>query len=111
MGKWQVGIVLVFVVVYSITVVVTGNAVWIIPGLILAAILLTYAALNWGITKREYRKHGGDVEAEMADNEDPIPSTHLIPDDVRPTGDTPEAHDELNPHDVPPGSPIREAVE
>jgi hypothetical protein len=111
MGKWQVGIVVVFLVVYAITVIATGNAVWVIPGVILAVILLAYAGLNYGITKREYRKHGGDIEAEMSDNEDPIPSTHLIPDDVRPAGDTPEAHDELSPHDVPIGSPIRETVE
>jgi hypothetical protein len=111
MGKWQVGIVLVFVVIYAITVAVTGHPVWIIPGAILALILLVYAGINWGITKRQYERHGGDIEAEMADNEDAIPSSHLIPDDVRPTGDTPEAHDELSPHDVPPSSPMRETVE
>jgi hypothetical protein len=111
MGKWQVGIVLAFVVIYAITVAVTGHAIWIIPGVILAAILLVYAGINWGITKRQLERHDGDIGAEMADNEDPIPSSHLIPDDVRPAGDTPEAHDELNPHDVPLSSPIREDVE
>jgi len=111
MGKWQVGIVLVFVVIYAITVAVTGHPLWIIPGVILALILLVYAGINWGITKRQYERHDGDIEAEMSDNEDPIPSAHLIPDDTRPTGDTPEAHDELSPHDVPLSSPMREDVE
>ena len=32
-------------------------------------------------------------------------------DDDRPVGDTPEAHDEINPRDIPPGHPGREAAE
>jgi hypothetical protein len=31
-------------------------------------------------------------------------------DDSRPLGDTEEAHDEVNPHDVPLDSPVREEV-
>ena len=31
---------------------------------------------------------------------EPIPSTHLITDDERPLGDTPEAHDEVSPRDL-----------
>jgi hypothetical protein len=34
-----------------------------------------------------------------------------ITDDETPAGDTPEVHDELSPHDIPPGHPIREVVE
>ena len=111
MGKWHIGIVLGFVVIYSATVLITGHPTWIIPAGILALILLAYAGVNWSITHRQRAVHGDDVGAAMADNTDPIPSSHLIPDDIRPTGDTPEAHDELNPHDVPLSSPIRHAVE
>ena len=32
------------------------------------------------------------------------------PDDERPLGDTPEAHDEINPHDLPKGHPARKAA-
>ena len=32
-------------------------------------------------------------------------------DDERPLGDTPEAHDEINPHDIPKGSPGRQEAE
>lgn len=32
----------------------------------------------------------------------------FTPDDETPLGDTPEAHDELSPHDLPPDHPGRE---
>ena len=45
----------------------------------------------------------------MTGEEEPLgPAT---PDDETPAGDTPEAHDELSPHDLPKGHPGRpEAV-
>ena len=33
------------------------------------------------------------------------------PDDETPAGDTPEAHDELSPHDIPKSNPGRPAAE
>jgi hypothetical protein len=33
------------------------------------------------------------------------------PDDQTPLGDTPEAHDEISPHDLPPDHPARPAAE
>jgi hypothetical protein len=35
----------------------------------------------------------------------------LTPDDERPLGDTPEAHDEINPHDIPLDNPGRREAE
>ncbi len=35
----------------------------------------------------------------------------LTPDDETALGDTPEAHDELSPHDLPPGHPGRQEAE
>ncbi len=35
----------------------------------------------------------------------------LTPDDETPLGDTPEAHDEISPHDLPPGHPGRDEAE
>ncbi len=35
----------------------------------------------------------------------------LTPDDETPAGDTPEAHDELSPHDLPPDHPARHEAE
>lgn len=34
-----------------------------------------------------------------------------ITDDETPAGDTPEVHDEVSPHDIPPGHPMREVIE
>ncbi len=41
----------------------------------------------------------------------PEPLGPLTPDDETPLGDTPEAHDEITPHDLPPGHPGRQAAE
>jgi len=38
-----------------------------------------------------------------------MPADQERPDD-RPLGDTPEAHDEISPHDLPPDHPGRPAV-
>jgi hypothetical protein len=35
----------------------------------------------------------------------------FTPDDETPAGDTPEAHDEISPHDLPKDHPGREAAE
>lgn len=54
-------------------------------------------------------------------HDDPQPPPHddqadeplgpLTPDDQTPLGDTPEAHDEISPHDLPKGHPGRAAAE
>jgi hypothetical protein len=35
----------------------------------------------------------------------------VTPDDQTPLGDTPEAHDEINPHDIPLDNPGRQEAE
>ncbi|HEV2786369.1 MAG TPA: hypothetical protein VGV67_08285 [Solirubrobacteraceae bacterium] len=35
----------------------------------------------------------------------------MTPDEETPAGDTPEAHDEISTHDLPPGHPGREEAE
>ena len=54
------------------------------------------------MSKREPSPHD-----ESADE----PLGPVTPDDQTPLGDTPEAHDEINPHDLPPGHPGRGAAE
>ena len=45
----------------------------------------------------------------MTDEKEPLgPAT---PDDQTPLGDTSEAHDEISPHDLPPGHPARKEAE
>ena len=110
MAKWQLGILGVFLVVFAITALLTGEPVYIIPVVILAALVLLYAVVNRAASKRIEEKHGS-LEDALSDDEESIPSAHLIPDDDTAVGDTPEAHDEITPHDLPLGHPGREAAE
>lgn len=52
-----------------------------------------------------------DKTARPHDSEAREPLGPLTPDDQTPLGDTPEAHDEITPHDVPKDHPSRQAVE
>jgi hypothetical protein len=73
---------------------------------IVAAVL----AINGAMRKRVTSRHDS-LEDAMSDEKEPLPSSHLIPDNETAAGDTPEAHDEINPHDLPAGHPGREAAE
>src|SRR3954452_2621134 len=86
-------------------------AIWIIPLAVLALVVIGWVAVNAAGTKRIAERQGGDPERAVEDSADPVPSTHLIPDDQRPLGDTPEAHDEVNPHDIPLDNPARHEAE
>ena len=84
---------------------------WIIAVVIVLLIVAAWFAINQAGRKRVENRHGGDIERALADENEPIPSTHLITDDERPLGDTPEAHDEINPHDLPRDNPARREAE
>ena len=71
-----------------------------IPITILAVICLAAALV--------YRTVGTSRTA-ASDNTDTTP--RLSAEGGRPLGDTPEAHDEINPHDLPPDHPGRHAAE
>jgi predicted lipid-binding transport protein (Tim44 family) len=71
-----------------------------IPVLILTALLAIVAVA--------YRTIGTSRTA-AADNTDTTP--RLNAEQGRPLGDTPEAHDEINPHDLPPDHPGRHEAE
>jgi hypothetical protein len=45
------------------------------------------------------------------DNESEEPLGPATPDEETPLGDTPEAHDEISPHDLPKDHPGRRAAE
>jgi HAMP domain-containing protein len=110
MAKWQLGSVVVFLAIFGLTALITGSVLFFIPALVLAALVFGYALLNWAMTKRVEARHDS-LEDAMSDETEPLPSSHLIPDDSTPAGDTPEAHDEINPHDLPPDHPGRAAAE
>jgi hypothetical protein len=52
-----------------------------------------------------------DKRPERHDDTSPEPLGPMTPDDETPAGDTPEAHDELSPHDLPAGHPGRAEAE
>ena len=81
-----------------------------IAALIIAALVAGWFALN-GVARRNVASRHDSPEDAMSDETEPLPSAHLIPDDETAAGDTPEAHDEINPHDLPPGHPGRRAAE
>src|SRR4051794_34161675 len=110
MARWQLGSIVVFLVIFALTVILTGNPVYIIPAVILAVLVFGYAGVEWAMTRRVAARHD-PLEDAMPDESEPLPSSHLIPDDSTPAGDTPEAHDEINPHDIPPDHPGRQAAE
>ena len=111
MGKWILGTLAFFFLVFCATAIITGEPVFIIPVAILGVLFLGYMGVEWLLSRRVMRKHHGDWGEAMADHEDPVPGAHLIPDDTRPFGDTPEAHDEVNPHDLPLEHPGRGEAE
>lgn len=110
MSRWMVATVVGFMVILCGVVLLTTDAIFVIPVLILGVLVLGYALLNRGLTKRLVDKHGS-LEEAMGSGDEAIPATHLMADDETPLGDTKEAHDEINPHDLPMGHPGRKAAE
>jgi hypothetical protein len=110
MAKWQLALVVAFLAVFGITVILTGNPTYLIAAVIIAALVVGWALVNRAMTKRVAARHDS-IEDAMSDESEPIPSSHLIPDNETAAGDTPEAHDEINPHDMPPDHPGRQAAE
>jgi hypothetical protein len=52
-----------------------------------------------------------DPKAPPHDKESDEPLGPVTPDDETDVGDTPEAHDEISPHDLPKGHPGRKQAE
>ena len=110
MGR-PLGIAAIVVLVgFAVAALLSGEVAYLVPVVILALIVGGYALLNRGMHEKVLRDAGGQEEA-MADADEAIPSAHLIPDDETPAGDTSEAHDEINPHDLPMDHPGRMAAE
>jgi hypothetical protein len=87
------------------------DAIWLIPIAIIVLLVIGMLAFGRAATRANLRRHGGSTEAAMGDADDPVPSTPFIPDDATPAGDSPELHDEIDPHDLPPDHPGRHAAE
>jgi hypothetical protein len=81
-----------------------------IAALIIAALIVVVFAVN-GAMRRSVTARHDSLDDAMSDENEPLPSAHLIPDNETAAGDTPEAHDEINPHDLPRDHPGRRAAE
>jgi hypothetical protein len=110
MARWMLALIAAFLVVFCATVLLTGDAIYLVPAVILAAVVLGYALANQALTHRVARRHGSMAEA-LQDERDGIPSAHVIGDDETAVGDTTEAHDEITAHDLPKSHPGRRAAE
>src|SRR3954449_2128481 len=98
MARWMTGVVVLFVVAFAATALLTGEPGYIVPVLVLALLLAGYALLNRALTTRKCPRDGS-LKETMSGNTAPMPSAHIVPDDDTALGDTPEAHDEISPHD------------
>ncbi|HEV3001808.1 MAG TPA: hypothetical protein VGW75_13795 [Solirubrobacteraceae bacterium] len=74
------------------------------------AIPITILAVICSVVALAYRTLGTGSRAKAADStEGGLPT--LAAEESRPLGDTPDAHDEINPHDLPPDHPGRHEAE
>ncbi|HEX8206856.1 MAG TPA: hypothetical protein VF587_12420 [Solirubrobacteraceae bacterium] len=87
--------------------IVIAIVAWVAIGIGGALVVLLLAAICAGVFL-VYRTAGTSRSA-ASDNTDATP--RLRAEGNRPLGDTPEAHDEINPHDLPPDHPGRHAAE
>ena len=71
-----------------------------------AVLALAVVCLIAAVAARMVTSRGGGGDADSSSN---VPQQQ--PRGERPLGDTPEAHDEINPHDLPPGHPARGEAE
>ena len=83
--------------------------------ILIAVLIIAVLVAGWfivnGVARRSVASRHDSLENAMSDENEPLPSAHLIPDNETAAGDTPEAHDEINPHDLPPSHPGRHAAE
>src|SRR3954447_6231111 len=115
MAKWQIAFVAAFVVIFGITVILTGSPSYLIAAVMIAVLVLAWAGFNRVMTKRVESRHDS-IEDAMSDESEPLPSAHLIPDNETaappPGPPTPRnseapAADPRGPHDktTPPAPP------
>ncbi|HEV2819515.1 MAG TPA: hypothetical protein VGW11_03315 [Solirubrobacteraceae bacterium] len=98
-------------VVLALTGILTGQPEFLIPtglvGLVVALIVVAEKALSTAVMRR----HDQDPRKAVSDEDEPLPSAHVITDDDSALGDTEEAHNEISPRDLPPDHPGRKQAE
>ncbi len=79
----------------------TGDSIWVVPVLILFGVVAVGLVGHLALRKR----------VEQTDGDTALPAAHLEYDDETSLGDTPEAHAEVSPHDLPKDHPGRAEAE
>lgn len=86
-----------------------GEEAMAIAPAVLLLILVGAAAFDSLAARRKLERHGGSTPEVDSDARDSFPT--MTGDEEAPLGATRETHRELDPHDLPPDHPSREAVE
>jgi hypothetical protein len=97
---WAIGGVAAFYVVCAVAAEIFAGRDAALATLLAGVIPLTAVALWIALARSKTVARGGARrDPSASDSEDPFPAIGI--DDARPLGDTPEAHDEITPHDLP----------
>lgn len=97
---------------YLITAVAAANlgADYALAALLAGTVPATAAVLTYATARRKTRvTEDGHLVDESVEDDSPFPGIGF--DDQTPLGDSPELHDEITPHDLPPGHPARRKSE
>ena len=96
--------------IFAIAAGVLSEPQFALPIVILAVLVLGFFAVNNLLARSVMKRHDGDARAAQADDDEGLPSAHLIPDGT-PLGATAEVHDEIDAHDVPIDARNRREIE
>lgn len=115
--KWRAGVPAVAgaaILALLIAAVASGSTA-LLAALGALVVIVALFAIVYGIGARRATMRDesaqADPEARAAAREEPMPAAFMNAGDDVALGDTAEAHDEINPHDLPPDHPGRGAAE
>ncbi len=95
----------------GLSAVLTGQPEFLISSGLVALVIGAIVVTDKTLSKRVMHRHDDDAGEAVADEDEPLPSSHVITDDDTALGDTAEAHNEVSPRDLPPDHPGRKAAE
>ena len=101
MSRTVLGVLLVALLAFVVAALLTGDAIWVVPVLILFGVVAVGLVGHLALRKR-VEQTGGDTT---------LPASHVEYDDETALGDTDQAHDEISPHDLPVDHPGRQEAE
>ena len=101
MSRTVLLVLLAVIAAFVVAALLTGDAIWVVPVLVLFGVVAVGFAGHLGL-----RKH-----VENTDGDTALPASHLEAEDETALGGTPEAHEDLSPHDLPVDHPGRQEAE